>query len=163
MPARVRGRERVGDLNRVAQRILKPQPLLRNQRIERPALDQFHGEILGAIVGRADVEDGDDVRVLERGGELRFLQEPASPLAIGDEIARQNLERDLPIETTVRGLIHLAHAPTAEQGADFIGTKARAGGQGQVPALYGDRPGLFGSAAPAPGDKHKGPAVKPAL
>ena len=123
---RVRGGERIRDLDGVTQRVGQPQPLLRNQRVHRAPLDQLHRQVVGAI-GRPDVEDGDDVRVMELGGELRFLHEPAAALGVRDELRRQHFQRHLPIEPLVPGLIDLAHAPGAEKRAHFVGAKTSAG------------------------------------
>ena len=70
----MRRRERIDDLARVAQRFLQRQAAVCDQRVQRPAAHQLHRQVLDAL-GRSDVEDGDDVRVLQRRGELRFLKE----------------------------------------------------------------------------------------
>ena len=73
--------ERVDDLAGVAQRARQRQARLRDHRVERAAAHQLHREVL-ADLGRPDVEDRDDVRVLQRRGELRFLDEAAAALGL---------------------------------------------------------------------------------
>ena len=91
---RVGGGERIGDLDAVAQRIGQ-RAALRSESVCRAfaASTSSIAMILGPV-GRPDVVDGDDVRVIERRGELGFLHEPAAALLVGDQAGRQNLERD---------------------------------------------------------------------
>ena len=58
--------------------------------------------------------------MLERGGELGFLDEPAAPLGIGDELGRQDFQRDEAVQPLVARLVDLAHAAGAEQRADLV-------------------------------------------
>jgi hypothetical protein len=70
------------------------------------------------------IEDGDDVRVLERRGELGFLHEPAAALVVGDQAWRQNLERDPTAQTAVQRFIDFAHAAGAQEGDSLVRSKA---------------------------------------
>ena len=77
--ARVRGRERVGHRHRDAQQLVQAQALPRDERVEAGAAHVLHDdEVDGAV--RLDLVDRDDVRMVERGGGLRFL-EKAAPAA----------------------------------------------------------------------------------
>ena len=85
---RVRGAERVGDRDGDAQRLAQPQPAAGDSRVEARARDVLHDDEV-PIAGRLDLVDGDDVRVVEGGGGLRFLHEAAAPgLVPGDRKAR---------------------------------------------------------------------------
>jgi len=79
-PGRVSLREPVRDLCGIPQRFAEFQPFAANQLVERPALDVLHHDEVPAV-GRSDIVDGDDVRMLEGGRGLGFLDE--SPLAVG--------------------------------------------------------------------------------
>src|SRR5690242_13793078 len=67
--------------------------------------------------------------MLERGGELRFLDESLPAVIVRDEVGRQHLQRHHPVQPGILGLIDLAHAAGAEMGDDFVGTQASSGGE----------------------------------
>ena len=72
-----------------------------------------------------------DVRMIQRRERLRFALEPREPLGIARERVGQDLDRDVAIELRIAGAIHLAHAPGAKGGQDFVGAEAGAGSEGQ--------------------------------
>src|SRR4030095_80382 len=79
----------------------------------RPAFHQLHGNARDtvALVNRVD---GHDVRVGDGRGGARLTHEPATPLGVGGELCRQELESDVPVELGVGGLPHHAHATLAD-------------------------------------------------
>ena len=76
----MRGREAVGDLNRVVGDLAHRQ---RGQQLlsQGLAFEQLFDDERGRALA-ADVVDGEDVRVIERGGRERFLLEPAQPIGV---------------------------------------------------------------------------------
>jgi hypothetical protein len=69
--------------------------------------------------------NGGDVRVIERGQDLRFAIKALPPLHIvGDEL-RQDLDRDVALQSAVAGAIHLAHAAGADGAQNFEPADAR--------------------------------------
>ena len=48
-----------------------------------------------------DVEDRADMRMIERGGRLRFPQEPLDGRGVGRELRGQKFHGDRPVEPTV--------------------------------------------------------------
>ena len=78
-------------------------------------------------VGRLDLVDGDDVRVIEGGGGLRFLDEPAAAVSIRQAIGGQHLDGHLATQPRVAGAIDLAHAAGAERRDDFVRAEPGAG------------------------------------
>ena len=64
--------------------------------------------------------------MLQRRGELRFLDEAAAPLGVGDAIGRQHLQRDQPVQPVVAGPIDLAHPADAQQVDDPIRSEVSA-------------------------------------
>ena len=62
--------------------------------------------------------DVGDVRVVERGEQLRLALEAGEALRVGGEGRGQDLDRDLAPELRVGGAIDLAHAAFAELGGD---------------------------------------------
>ena len=86
---------------------------------ERATVDQLGYEVL-ASVKLTDVVDCQDVRVVQRGGHLRFALEAA---AAGDvtQFVRQELDGDGRIQLGIEGTIDLAHAAGADARLHFIG------------------------------------------
>ena len=75
----------------------------------------------------ADVVDGADVRIVQRGDGARFLLEALPRFRIGRERAREHLDGNRAIEPRVARAIDLAHAAGADRGDDLVRTKACAG------------------------------------
>src|SRR5471032_2285811 len=110
------------DLHRAAS-----EPLL-----ERLAFEQLHRD--ERWIG-ADIVDGADIRVVERGGRPRFPLETIKRLRRRGDSVRQNFDGHHPLETRVRGPIHFAHPAGTERADDFVGTESSAGSKGQLPRL----------------------------
>ena len=62
----------------------------------------------------------DDVRMIERGCRLRFLDEAAAAALIGDPIGGQHFDGDLAPQPWVARAIDLAHAPGADKAEDLV-------------------------------------------
>ena len=73
-PFVVRAHERARDLHAVAEDRLRRQPGLHAQRAQRLALDQLHDDVELAV-GLADLVDGADVGVRQRGGRARLAEQ----------------------------------------------------------------------------------------
>ena len=74
-------REGVGHLGGERDRVVHGEPGVASEpRAQRLALDEGHHEVrrlaAGAVVHRAGIEDGKDVRVLQPCGELDLAEEP---------------------------------------------------------------------------------------
>jgi hypothetical protein len=109
----VRGRERLGSLRDEGQNLLQLQLAVR-ELAQGLALDELHRDEVQAVRA-AHVVDGDEVRVVERGDRAGLSLEARDALRVGDELGRENLQRDPSAEARVEGEIDLAHAPRAEQ------------------------------------------------
>jgi len=105
---------------------------------ERVALDQLHHEEVRAIV-LFEAMDRRDVRMVQRGEQLRFSMEARKTLRVVREAFGHNLERDLPIQLRVARSIHLSHPARADLGRHLVDAKADAGTEGQwcCGGLYG--------------------------
>jgi hypothetical protein len=68
------------------------------------------GDDVGLTVVRADVEDGDHVRVGDRGGGARLALETLQAVGIGRDAIGQDLEGHVAAEAGVAAAVHLAHA-----------------------------------------------------
>jgi hypothetical protein len=122
----MRGRQRVGHLNRDGQRLGDRERAFRNPRLERLAVEILDDEKREALVF-ADVVERADVRVLERRDQPRLALEALAELRVGGERRRQDLQGDDAIETRVVGSIDLAHSALPERREDLIGAEAASG------------------------------------
>ena len=116
--ARMRGGQRVGDGDGDPEHLAEAHPVPRNERIEALAAHVLHHDEIVAL-GRFDLVNRDDVRMIERGGGLRFLDEPAAAVLVGDAIGGQHLDRHLAAQPRIARAIDLAHAPGANQSRGF--------------------------------------------
>ena len=78
----------------------------------------------------ADVEDGADVRMLQRGHGARLALEPFARRRRIRECRRQHLDRDVTLESGVARPVHLAHPARADLVDYGIGSQTDAGRQG---------------------------------
>ena len=149
--ARVSRRQRIGDRYGDPQHLAEAHAVPRNERIEALAAHVLHDDEIVAV-RRLDLVDGDDVRVIEGRGGVRFLHKPPPTIVVADAIGRQDLDRDLAVETRIAGAIDLAHPTRANQREDLVRPECRAGLESQsarrhyrvvvgqsAPNLRGDR------------------------
>ena len=135
--------ERIADLNRDPQCVLRLQSAPCRVAATAAAGEAFgdrlpfqmlqHEEVDAVLV--ADVEQGADVRMIQRRDRARLAFEALAQLRVGRERGGENLDRDRPIEPRVAGLVDLAHAACPEGGEDLVRAEAGAGGQGQTLAV----------------------------
>ena len=69
---------------------------------------------------RPDVVDRDDVRVIQRASETRFIVESPPPLLVGRKVRRQKLDGNVTAESMIDRPIHGAHAAFAKTLADLV-------------------------------------------
>ena len=83
------------------------------------ALDQFHHQRAdaSAFLQAVDVRD---VRMVERGEDLRFALEAGQAIGIVGEGIGQDFQGDIAIELGVARAIDLAHAARTESGENLI-------------------------------------------
>ena len=105
--------QRIGNLDRVTQHVAERHSLVRDQAGERLSRHVLHRDE-PVPVGLADVVDGDDVRVIEAGGRLRFLHEALASVGVPDLVASEHLQGDEAVQPRVPGLVDGAHAPLAQ-------------------------------------------------
>jgi hypothetical protein len=118
--------ERVADLDRDRQRFSHWNHRRSTQPIrERLAFEILEHQVVEVSVA-ADVVNGTDVRIVQRGNDPRFVLEALPRFRIGRERAGEHLDGNRAIETGVTRAIDLAHAARAKRGDDFVRTKTRA-------------------------------------
>lgn len=99
----------------------------RLKRFQREA-EEFRHQIRGALV-RADVVDGEDVRVIEGAGGLRLDGEAAYAIVVSREVGTEDFDRHVAPETRITRTIHLAHASSPDGTDQLIRTQSTAWGQ----------------------------------
>ena len=122
------GVERLADLGGDAERFGDGERSPRQPLRERLAVHELEDQAPGVAEALEPV-DGADVRVVERRQQPRLALETREPLAIGRELRRQDLDRDVTSEDAIARPIHFAHAAGAEQADDLVLTEARPGSQ----------------------------------
>ena len=83
------------------------------------AFDQLQNQELR----RADffeAVDRGNLRVVERGKDVRFPPKARDPLRVGGHALRQGLDGDVAREARIAGAIHLAHPTRPERGDDLV-------------------------------------------
>ena len=88
-----------------------------------------------AAAGFDEAVDGGDVRVVQRGEELRFALEARDALRVGANGVRQRLDGDVAPELGVPGAVHLAHAPAPMAPMISYGPTRRPWASGTVAAI----------------------------
>ena len=101
------------------EKALHRKTLVRNQVGESPAVDQLHGDEMGAI-GLFHGVQGHDVGVVERRDGQRLALEAAAALGVRGQVGGQHLQRDPAAQLGVLGEEDLAHAALAEMSDDPV-------------------------------------------
>jgi hypothetical protein len=102
--------------------------------LEVRPFDELHDEEVGVLT-RADVEDRDDVRVVEAGGQPRLIEEHVDEVLVLREVREHALDRDALLEALDASRfaqVDLGHAAGFEALDDAIpvishGARARVG------------------------------------
>ena len=93
--------------------------LARDQVLEVDSIDEAHRQEQHLEV-LAGLEDGDHVRVIERGGRLRLGLEAPAEGAVARKLGGDELEGHRASQRQVRRLVDHAHAPAACQLLEFV-------------------------------------------
>ena len=132
-PALVGSLERVGDLPRDRQRVgQRHAASFLDQLGKCRALHQLHdeGRRGSRVLEPVNVRD---VRVIERGEDLRFTTESREPVWIAGDRCGQHFQRHVAIELGVARPVDLAHPSGANGAGDLVRADACAGGQRHRP------------------------------
>jgi hypothetical protein len=131
----VSGFERVRDLPRDRQRFVKWNGSAGNPIRQSRPLHQFHDE--SARAARfLDSMDRRDVRMIQRSQQLRFARESGKTVRIRHHRRRQDLERDVTLQSRVMRAIDLAHSPLSNEGIDDVRSDARSSLEHLQPRQY---------------------------
>ena len=117
--------ERLGDLRGDRHDLVERHRPPGNAIGECRSFDQLHHQ-RAALTGFLEAVNLRDVRVVQRGEDLRFAAEPREPIRIGGDVRQQHLERHVAIQLAVAGAIDLAHSALAKFREDCIGPESLA-------------------------------------
>ncbi len=98
-----------------------------DQLPKRVAVDQLHDDVAQARGRLADVVDGDDVGVVQRGGGAGLLAEAAETVRVAGELLGQELHRDVAVQVVVARSPDLAHASSTQAGEELVSSEPHAG------------------------------------
>jgi hypothetical protein len=121
---RVRGLERVGDLNREGENGLGFERTVADLVLQRGAFQVLHSDKRFAVVF-ANVVNGADVRMVQRRGNFGFAAKPLERLWVGRQRVRQKLQSHEVVQPDVLRLVHDTHAPAAEAFQDAAKPRQR--------------------------------------
>ncbi len=125
----VRGFECFGYLPRDVERLIERDPgSAQGHLSERPAIDQLHYQRQHAAAF-LDAVNLRDVRVVERREDVRLTLEACNAVSVAGERARQDLDGDVALETSVAGFVDFAHAAFTQRVEDFVLVEPRATGK----------------------------------
>ena len=124
----VGGLQGLGDLFRYWQGFIERNGALFDPVCQGRPLDQLQHQGT-SVVSFLKAVDGRDAGVVQAGEDLRFTLEPGEPIRIGGNCFREDLQRHLPVQLGIGGLVHLAHAAFADLGGDGIRAEGGAGGE----------------------------------
>jgi len=122
MPAWLRGGEGAAGLDGVVERLGQRDGAGVELLAEGLAIDELSGNV-GDVAGLADVVNGDDVGVVERGRGAGFLGEAEDALGVLDELGGQQLQSDLAVEASVLSEVDFAHAAASEEAGEAVRTE----------------------------------------
>ena len=115
----VSGVERVGNFDAERDEHFKCDRVMRDELFERGALQELHRDE-GLAVFFANVVNRADIRMIERGGGLRFALEAREGARVGADIFGKEFQRDAAMEAIVFGFVDDAHAAGAEAFGDAV-------------------------------------------
>ena len=122
----VGGGETVGDGGADLHDLSRRQRAPADERAQRLAAEELGHGVDDAVL-LAEIMDGEDVGVRERGDRAGLALEAGARRFVRGEPGRQDLDRHLAIEREVARAVHLAHAPGAERRDDLVRAESCAG------------------------------------
>jgi hypothetical protein len=109
----VGGFERIGDLHRNVERLIRRDRALGNPVRQRRDFHQLHDERRRAVSTLESI-DLSDIRMIERGEHFGLTLEACEPVGVPGEGGRQDFDRDVALEIGVGRPIDLVHATDTE-------------------------------------------------
>ena len=133
---RMGGIESVGDFDGIGEELIEFEGAAGDDVLERGAIEKFHGDEGFAGVF-ADVVDGADVGMVQRGGGAGFAFEAFQRLGVVGDVFREEFEGDEAAQAGIFGFVDYAHATAAEFFDDAIVRNGLAGQRRRVGHVRG--------------------------
>jgi hypothetical protein len=124
--ALVRRGESLRDLMRPVDRAADGEARLLQPLAQRRSFEQLHHRVRDAVLA-AEIVNGEDVRMGERGDRSRLALETRQRLRLVRHHVGDDFDRDVAAQALIVRAPDLAHATRADRRDDFIRTDARAG------------------------------------
>ena len=115
----VGGGDSVGESDAVAEEVVEQQAAGRDQVREGLAVDELHGEEVGAVRFLDRVED-DDIGVVERRDGAGLALEAGEAFGVAGEVGRQDLQGNSAAELGVFGGVDGSHTAFTKEGGDSV-------------------------------------------
>ena len=125
--------ERVGNLGRTAQDLVERERSASETGGQGLAAHELHDQKVHAVV-LTDVIQRANVRMAEAGDHSRFALESLAQLDPMQNLLREHLHRNGPVEPNIPGPIDLAHASRAERGLNLVRAKTGTRADGHTKA-----------------------------
>ena len=109
----VRGVERVGNFDAEVEQRFDFERTSADQVLQRFSVEAFHGEI-GVAAVFADVVNGTDVGMIQRGRGFGFAAKTFEGLRVARQILGEKFQRDETVEAGVLRFVNDAHASAAQ-------------------------------------------------
>ena len=119
----VRGRQPVGDLDGITERLIQPDAFAADQPVQRLAGHVLHRDEIHRLpvhLPGVDIENGDDVAIAQGRRGFRFLRKTRPAVGVCDGRGRQNFHGHGAVQMGVQGAIDNAHPSRAQLGLDAI-------------------------------------------
>jgi hypothetical protein len=113
----------VRHLDGVLEHLLQRERTFRQPLGQRFALQVLHHQEIDSVLMSDVVEDA-DVRMIQSGDRPRFAVEALAHVGPTGKVCGQHLDGYDAVEPRVAGLIHLSHAPGADERDDFVGAES---------------------------------------
>jgi hypothetical protein len=92
--------------------LFRGKPAFREAVSEVLALDTFHDQEISAVL-RADIEEGTDIGMIQRGDGFGFPFEAELARGIGGKMCGENFNSNGAVETRVASAVDFAHTARA--------------------------------------------------
>jgi hypothetical protein len=109
----VRGVERVGNFDAEVEQRFEFERASADRMFQSFSVEAFHGQV-GVAGVLADVVNGADVGMVQRGSSFRLAAETFESLRVARQIFREKFQRDETIQAGVLRFVHDAHATAAK-------------------------------------------------
>ena len=101
-------------------------PLVVRDAPQVAAAQVLHDDVRLPLLGAAEVEDGDGVRVAQAACGARLVEEARRGQLVVGQVRVNDLDRDRPPERDLLGAVHAPHAADADHVRDAVAARQRA-------------------------------------